>query len=96
MSSVGAADNGWAVRFWGRHDDNGSYGLWGAIHRAMLAPTRCSAPVGSITASSLRYLGGSLLCILPSGRILTYRRIKYERVEELDEDDKPTGQFSTN
>jgi DNA polymerase len=41
------------------------------------------------------YLGGSLICVLPSLRVLTYRAIRYDRVEELDEDDQPTGQFST-
>ena len=40
------------------------------------------------------YLGGSLLCVLPSGRCLTYRDIRRERVEELDDDDKPTGKTS--
>jgi hypothetical protein len=37
------------------------------------------------------YLGGSLLCRLPSGRCLTYRDIYYQTVDVLDEDDKPTG-----
>jgi len=87
--------NGWAVRFWGRHDQNGSYGLWGAINRALLAPNTVQRYERIHYCFKPQYLGGSLLCVLPSGRILTYRRIKYERVEELDDDDKPTGQFST-
>ena len=40
------------------------------------------------------YLGGSLLCMLPSGRTLTYRDIRRERIAELDDDDKPTGKTS--
>ena len=87
--------NGWALRFWGRHDGNGSFGLWGAIHRALLAPNTVQRAGRIHYCFKPQYLGGSLLCVLPSGRILTYRKIKYERVEELDEDDKPTGQFST-
>src|SRR6185436_661049 len=37
------------------------------------------------------YLGGSLLCRLPSGRHLTYRGIKFEMVDELDDDDNVIG-----
>jgi DNA polymerase len=37
------------------------------------------------------YLGGSLLCRLPSGRFLTYRGIKYERVNDLDDDGNVVG-----
>jgi len=40
------------------------------------------------------YLGGSLLCMLPSGRMLTYRDIRYERVADLDEAGEPTGTTS--
>ena len=38
-----------------------------------------------------RYFGGSLLARLPSGRVLTYRTMRWEDVDVLDEDDKPTG-----
>jgi len=37
------------------------------------------------------YFGGSLLARLPSGRILTYRGMRWEDVDVLDADDKPTG-----
>jgi DNA polymerase len=38
-----------------------------------------------------RYLGGSLLAILPSGRCLTYRAVRYESVADLDDDDRIIG-----
>jgi DNA polymerase len=34
------------------------------------------------------------MCVLPSGRILTYRGLRFERVAELDDDDKVVG-YST-
>ena len=87
--------NPWCVRFWGRHDDQISVGLWGAINRALEQPG-VPQHAGRIVYVFLRdYLEGSLVCVLPSGRCLTYRRIRYERVEELDDDDNPTGVFST-
>jgi DNA polymerase bacteriophage-type len=79
-------ENPWARRFGGRHDWRGSYGLWGALNRAIEAPGQPVA-AGRVSYVYLRdYLGGSLLCMLPSGRCLTYRRIKWERVDVLDED----------
>ena len=67
--------NPWCVQFWGRHDDNtgASYGLWGAALRALLNPRRVQS-AGRISYIFLpEYLQGSLLCVLPSRRILTYR-----------------------
>jgi DNA polymerase len=32
------------------------------------------------------YLGGSLLCRLPSGRLLTYRKLRWEMIEEKNKD----------
>ena len=82
----------WCVRFWGRHTENDtSYGLWGAANRALEQPETAQ------TAGRLTYiympqiLGGTLYCQLPSGRCLTYRGIKYERVDELDDDDQVIG-----
>jgi DNA polymerase len=78
--------NPWAARFWGRHDERGSYGLWGAANKAIEAPDtmfKCGL-IGFVYLKD--YLGGSLLCQLPSGRFLTYRRIKWEMVEIVDED----------
>jgi DNA polymerase len=84
--AVWREENPWAQRFWGRHDDRGSYGLWGAANCAMETPGQAFS-VGRIVYVYLKdYLGGSLLCRLPSGRYLTYRRIKWERVEEVDEE----------
>ena len=80
--------NPWCVKFWGRHDDmNGSYGLWGALNKAIERPGETFS-AGRISYTYVaNYLGGSLLCILPSGRCLVYRDIRYERVAELDDDD---------
>jgi DNA polymerase bacteriophage-type len=78
--------NPWAQKFWGRHDHHNSYGLWGAANSALETPG-VAYDAGRITYIFLKdYLGGSLLCRLPSGRFLTYRRIKWERVDEIDED----------
>jgi DNA polymerase len=81
--------NAWCVEFWGRHDDNtgASYGLWGAALRALMNPRRVQS-AGRISYIFLpEYLQGSLLCVLPSGRILTYRHAKHEMVADLDDDD---------
>jgi DNA polymerase bacteriophage-type len=79
-------NNQWAPRFWGKHDGDRSYGLWGALNTAMERPGEVIA-VGRVHYVYLRpFLGGSLLCRLPSGRWLTYRRIHWERVEDVDED----------
>lgn len=83
--------NAWCVRFWGRHDENASYGLWGAANRALEQPGT-EQTAGRITYVYVRQaLGGTLYCQLPSGRCLAYRGIKYERVTELDDDNKVIG-----
>ena len=81
--------NRWAYRFWGRHNDReGSFGLWGALNQAIEQP-RTPKTIGRVTYLYLpEYLGGSLLCLLPSGRFLTYRRIRWEMVDIKDDDDK--------
>jgi len=38
------------------------------------------------------YLGGSLLCTLPSRRVLTYRAMRPEWLDVLDEEGEPTGE----
>ena len=82
------AANAWCVRFWGKHTDDESYGLWGAANRALEQPGT-EQHAGRITYVYLRQvLGGTLYCRLPSGRCLTYRGIKYERVIERDDNDK--------
>jgi len=84
--------NPWAVAFWGRHEqvvvdgkvDLISTGLWGAANRALEEPGafHTAGRVGYIYKHD--YLGGALLCLLPSGRFLTYRGAKWERLEEED------------
>lgn len=37
-------------------------------------------------------LGGSLQLVLPSLRMLTYRRMRWDNIDVLDDDDKPTGE----
>jgi DNA polymerase len=70
--------NPWAPRFW--------KSLWEAITGAIDTPG-VAFEAGLVTYIFLEgYLGGSLLCRLPSGRFLTYRRIRWEMVEERDED----------
>ena len=41
------------------------------------------------------YLGGTLLCCLPSGRCLTYRSMRWEDIDVLDDDKQPTGEKNT-
>ena len=38
------------------------------------------------------YLGGSLLCTLPSRRVLTYRAMRPEWLDVLDDEGEPTGE----
>ena len=84
------AQNQWCVHFWGKHEDNRSHGLWGAALQAMQNPgVRFQA--GRIDFIYLPQLMKSLLMILPSGRVLTYRDIRFENVAQLDDDDNITG-----
>jgi DNA polymerase len=97
------AANDWCVRFWGHHwpanDPDGasaSSGLWGAIHRAMESPG-VAQQAGRLSYVFIQgYLPGdyhgSLLCVLPSGRIMTYRDLRSEMVDDLDDDDNVIGQ----
>ena len=83
--------NSWCVRFWGKHTDDASYGLWGAANRALENPGTAYR-VGRLVYVYLpQVLRGTLYCQLPSGRFLAYRGVKYERVEELDDDDHVIG-----
>ncbi len=82
-------NNEWARTFWGAHRQGESYGLWGAILSAMEAPDTIF-PVGRVAYVFDRsYLGGTVFCALPCGRLLTYPSIRWERrmVE-----DKKTGE----
>jgi DNA polymerase len=61
--------------------------LWEAVREAHEAPGHFSH-VGPISFVFLKdYLGGTLLCRLPSGRFLTYRALRWETVNEYDDND---------
>jgi DNA polymerase len=87
------AANQWCVGFWGRHDDEACIGLWGAALAALDTPRRITQ-AGRIRFIYMPEIDKSLLMILPSGRLLTYRDIRFERVADLDEDDNVIG-YST-
>lgn len=71
------AANPWAVDYWAD--------LWDAFLNALNAPGS-EHSAGLITYIFLKdYLGGTMLCRLPCGRMLTYRRVKWERVDEVDD-----------
>jgi len=77
--------NPWAIDY--------SREIWEAMRWA-IKPENASQPVqaGRIWLKfEPKYLGGSLLARLPSGRCLTYRNMHWQDVDVLDEDDKPTG-----
>ena len=77
-------NNQWAVNF--------SQALWEAARAALDTPGYF-AEAGRIGFVFLKkYLGGSLLMRLPSGRLITYRAIRWEHIDVLDDDDKPTGE----
>ena len=70
------AANGWARAYW---DD-----LWSAFHLARQMPNTVQS-AGKVRYAYLpEYLGGSMLCILPSGRWLTYRRVRQVRTDTKD------------
>jgi DNA polymerase len=77
--------NPWAIDY--------SREIWEAMRWA-IKPENASKPVqaGRIWLKfEPKYLGGSLLARLPSGRCLTYRNMHWQDVDVLGEDDKPTG-----
>ena len=61
--------NPWAPAFWGKHNREESYGLFGAARQALDNP-HMPVPCGRVTFVAMRT--GTLLCILPSGRPLIY------------------------
>jgi DNA polymerase bacteriophage-type len=77
------AANPWAIQF--------GNDLWDAMLLAWKIPGEV-IQVGRV-AFLFRYqdLGGSLLMILPSGRVLTYRALRWEMIEEKDDDDQVVG-----
>jgi DNA polymerase len=81
------AANQWAADF--------SASLWGAMHEAHNFPTNY-VPAGRVGFVFIRnYLGGSMMMRLPSGRILTYRALRWEQLDVLDDDGEPTGEKTT-
>jgi DNA polymerase len=70
--------NAWAPAFWDE--------IWQAILSALEDPG-VFYTAGRLTYVFLdSYLGGSLMCILPSTRCVVYRRCRWERIAEVDED----------
>lgn len=80
--------NRWAVRFWGAHGRDGSYGLWGAINSAIKNPDTIHEAGRVAYVYDRSYLGGTVFCALPCGRLLTYPAIKWEWREVEDKKTK--------
>lgn len=76
------ANNRWAPQFWGRHDKHGSYGLWGAALSALDDPNTIYEAGRVAYVYDPDYLGGTLFCALPGGRLLSYPTIRWRRVEQ--------------
>lgn len=73
--------NAWAKAFWDS--------LWTAVRDAVEAPGTV-AQAGRVAYTFERdYLGGTLICGLPSGRTLKYPRCKWEKRPRLDKQKKP-------
>jgi DNA polymerase len=76
--------NRWAADF--------SSALWNAMREAHRFQKQF-VPAGRVGFIFLGdYLGGSMLMRLPSGRLLTYRGLRWEQLDVLDDDDQPTGE----
>jgi DNA polymerase len=84
--------NPWAREFWGAHRDGESFGLWGAAMSAWELPGQVTIAGRLAFIYRDDYLGGALFMALPSGRLLTYPRLKWRDVDILDKDKKPTGE----
>lgn len=72
--------NGWAKAFWDQ--------LWEAATSAVERPGEVFSAGRVAYVYDAGYLGGTLLCGLPSGRTLKYPRIKWEKRPRMD---KATG-----
>jgi DNA polymerase len=85
------AANSWCVAFWGSYSQDESCGLWGAAHRALKHPGQ-EFSAGRVSYVFMKdQFDGALFCKLPSGRCLTYRGARYERMPVLDDDDNVVG-----
>jgi DNA polymerase bacteriophage-type len=78
------AANPWAIDY--------SREIWEAMRHAMDAPGKAFQAGRIWLRFYPGYLGGTLQCRLPSGRRLTYRAMRWENIDVLDADDKPTGE----
>jgi DNA polymerase len=78
------AANAWAPLFWGKHNRNESYGLWGAAMRAYRQAGQIHSAGRVHFMYEANYLGGSLFMILPSGRVLTYPWCRWREHEKRD------------
>jgi DNA polymerase len=87
--------NPWAMEFGGAHRDGESYGLWGAAMSAWEVPGQITTAGRLAFVYRDDYLGGALFMALPSGRLLTYPRLKWRDVDILGKDGKPTGEKRT-
>jgi hypothetical protein len=91
------ARNQWAPDFWGKFhvDRHGnvdqSSGLWGAVNMALRNPGTAYAAGRVAYVFDESYMGGTLFCALPCGRLLTYPdcRLRTRKVK-----DKDTGEES--
>lgn len=84
------ATNPWARQFWGRHDRDGSSGLWGAANSALENPGEAFTAGRVAYVYDKNYLGGTLFCGLPCGRLLSYPDIRW-RTRSVK--DKSTGEM---
>ena len=78
------AANPWAPKFWGKHNRDESYGLFGAARQAIaspMLPVVCGR-VQFVYIPSRR--DGMLMCILPSGRPLIYPSCKMRDYDIID------------
>jgi DNA polymerase len=82
------AANPWCVDFWAT--------LWSAANLALEQPGTTFQAGRIHYGYDPSYLGGSLFAVLPSGRVLTYRAIRYESVADVDDDGKEIGTFTTH
>lgn len=69
--------NQWARDFWGKHNRHESSGLWGAANQAIENPDTPYEAGRVVFVYDRAYLGGTLFCALPCGRLLTYPNIKW-------------------
>jgi len=92
------AANQWAPDFWGKFrldypsgEVEKATGLWGAVNMALRNPGTAYAAGRVAYVFDESYMGGSLFCALPCGRLLTYPdcRLRTRKVK-----DKDTGEES--